>query len=144
MAREFKLPQLGEDIETATVTKVMVSEGDTVEAEQPVIEVETNKATVEVPAPAAGRIASLDISEGDEIKVGQVLMTIEEGGEGEAEEKEEKPEAKEEKPKAEKKEEAEEKKPAEAEEEAEEEPEPEAAAEEKAAAPKKGKREREE
>lgn len=137
MANEFKLPQLGEDIETATVTKVMVSEGDTVEAEQPVIEVETNKATVEVPAPTAGKIASIEIGEGDEIKVGQVLMTIEEGGEGEAAEKKEKSEAKEEKPKAEKKEEAEETKPAEAEEKAEEEPEPEAAAVKEAEAPKK-------
>ncbi|MCI0820146.1 MAG: 2-oxo acid dehydrogenase subunit E2 [Chloroflexi bacterium] len=74
---EFRLPELGEDIEEADVLKVLVSEGDAVEAAQLLIEIETEKATLEVPAEIAGTITKIHVSEGDTIKVGQLIMTIE-------------------------------------------------------------------
>jgi len=80
MATEFKLPELGENINEAQVVSVMVSEGDTVEAEQDVIEVETDKAVMPVPAPAAGTIGKISVKEGDKLKVGDLIATIEEGG----------------------------------------------------------------
>jgi pyruvate dehydrogenase E2 component (dihydrolipoamide acetyltransferase) len=76
---EFKVPDLGENIESAEVLKVLVSEGDTVEAEQPVIEVETDKAAFEVPVSHAGRVAKVHVKEGDSIAVGQTALTLEEG-----------------------------------------------------------------
>ena len=88
MATEFKLPELGENINEAQVVSVLVSEGDSVEAEQPVIEVETDKAVMEVPSPMAGTIARIKVGEGDTIKVGTVIATIdaaEGGGKAEAE-----------------------------------------------------------
>jgi pyruvate dehydrogenase E2 component (dihydrolipoamide acetyltransferase) len=89
---EFKVPDLGENIESAEVLKVLVSEGDTVEAEQPVIEVETDKAAFEVPVSHAGRVAKVHIKEGDSIAVGQTALTLEEGN-GAAESAEPEPRA---------------------------------------------------
>ena len=86
MAIEFALPELGEGIEEADVLRVLVSPGDAVEVEQGVIEVETEKATLEVPAPAAGRIGEVRVASGETIRVGQVIVTIEESGAGAAEE----------------------------------------------------------
>ncbi len=77
---DFKLPELGEDIEEADVLKVLVAEGDTVTADQPLIEIETEKATLEVPSEIAGTITKLHVKQGDTIKVGQLIVTIEEGG----------------------------------------------------------------
>lgn len=79
---EFRLPELGEDIEEADVLKVLVSEGDAVEADQLLIEIETEKATLEVPAEIAGTITKIHVSEGDTIKVGQLIMTIEPAASG--------------------------------------------------------------
>ena len=76
MTIEFALPELGEGIEEADVLRVLVSPGDTVEVEQGVIEVETEKATLEVPAPAAGRIGEVRVASGETIRVGQVIVTI--------------------------------------------------------------------
>ncbi len=76
---EYRLPSLGEDIEEADVLKVLVSEGDHVEVDQPLVEIETEKATLDVPAEAAGTITKVHVSSGDTIKVGQVLVTIEAG-----------------------------------------------------------------
>ncbi len=76
---DLRLPELGEDIEEADVLKVLVSEGDSVEVDQPLIEIETEKATVEVPAEAAGTVTKIHVSQGDTIKVGQVIVTIESG-----------------------------------------------------------------
>lgn len=95
MATEFKLPELGENIEEAQVVSVLKGEGDSVEAEEAIIEVETEKAVMEVPAPSAGTIASMKVGEGDTIKVGDVVCTIEAGAGGgaAAQEKAEAPEA---------------------------------------------------
>ncbi len=92
MAVEFKLPELGENINEAQVVTINVAEGDAIDAEQEVIEVETDKAVMPVPAPAAGTVGSIKIKEGDTLKVGDVIFTIEEGGGG-GEKKKQKEEA---------------------------------------------------
>ncbi len=76
MAFAFKLPELGENIETGDVVNVLVSVGDTLEVDQPVVELETDKATVEVPAPAAGKVTDIAVKAGDTIGVGQVILTL--------------------------------------------------------------------
>jgi pyruvate dehydrogenase E2 component (dihydrolipoamide acetyltransferase) len=85
MVKEMKLPELGENIESAQVLSVLVSPGDTVERDQAVIELETDKATAEVPSEVSGVVKEVRIKEGDEIKVGQIILTVEENGAGPAE-----------------------------------------------------------
>jgi pyruvate dehydrogenase E2 component (dihydrolipoamide acetyltransferase) len=89
MATEVKLPELGENIESAKVLSILVKEGDAVAAEQGLIEVETDKASIEVPSPVAGKVASIMVKEGDEIEVGQAIAAVE-AGEGPAEQQEKK------------------------------------------------------
>jgi pyruvate dehydrogenase E2 component (dihydrolipoamide acetyltransferase) len=79
MAREFRLPDLGEGISEGEVLKVLVAEGDTVTEDQPLMEIETDKAAVEVPSPCAGRVARIHVSEGDRVTVGSVLVTFADG-----------------------------------------------------------------
>lgn len=79
MATEFKVPELGEGVESATVAKVLVEEGDTVEKDQPVVELESDKAVAEVPCETAGTVTKVHVSEGDEVEIGQVLLTVQEG-----------------------------------------------------------------
>ena len=76
---DFKLPSLGEDIQDADVLKILVSEGDTVTADQPIMEIETEKATLDVPAEAAGTLSKIHVAEGDTIAVGQIIITIDSG-----------------------------------------------------------------
>ena len=78
MAKEFKLPDLGEGVESGDVVSVLVSEGDTVAVDQGVIELETDKALIEVPSEFAGKVVSINVKEGDSIPPGTVLITIEE------------------------------------------------------------------
>ncbi|HOD50284.1 MAG TPA: 2-oxo acid dehydrogenase subunit E2 [Candidatus Hydrogenedentes bacterium] len=80
MATEFTLPELGENIESGKVTSVMVAVGDTIEKDQPVIEIETDKAALEVPSPFGGTIKEVRVKEGQDIRVGAVVLVIEEGG----------------------------------------------------------------
>ncbi len=85
MATEFKLPELGENINEAQVVSVNVAQGDTVSADQEVIEVETDKAVMPVPVPAGGTVGQVKVKEGDTLKVGDLIFTIEEGqGDGPA------------------------------------------------------------
>jgi len=79
MATEFTLPELGENIEEAQVVSVMVAAGDSVDSEQAVIEVETDKAVMEVPIPAAGKITQVMVGEGDTIKVGDAILSYDAG-----------------------------------------------------------------
>jgi pyruvate dehydrogenase E2 component (dihydrolipoamide acetyltransferase) len=79
MATDFKLPELGENIETIKVTKVMVAPGAHVAVDQPVLELETDKATIEVPCPVAGAVTTIHVKAGDEIKVGALILTLEGG-----------------------------------------------------------------
>ena len=76
MATDYLLPDLGEDIDEAEVIAVLVNVGDSVELDQGVIEVETEKANLEVPAPHAGAITAIHVKVGDILKPGQVLVTI--------------------------------------------------------------------
>ena len=81
MAKEFKLPELGEGIESGDVVSVLVGEGDVVAEDQGVLELETDKATVEVPCDVGGKVTRVHVAEGDTVKVGQLILTLEEGGE---------------------------------------------------------------
>jgi pyruvate dehydrogenase E2 component (dihydrolipoamide acetyltransferase) len=80
MATEIKLPSLGEGIESGDVLEVLVSVGDVVKKEQSLVEMETDKATVSVPSPYAGKILSIQVKDGETVKVGQVIATIEAAG----------------------------------------------------------------
>ena len=83
MARPFVLPDLGEGLAEAEIVKVLVQEGDLVREDAPLLEVETDKATVEIPSPVAGRVAKIHVQAGQTVKVGAVLVTFEEeGGKG--------------------------------------------------------------
>ena len=79
MAVEIKLPVLGEGVDSGTVAGVLVAAGDTVEADAPLIELETDKAVIEVPASEAGVVVSFSVKAGDTVAVGQVIATIEPG-----------------------------------------------------------------
>jgi pyruvate dehydrogenase E2 component (dihydrolipoamide acetyltransferase) len=83
MPYEFLLPDLGEGITEGEVRKWLVKEGESVKEHQTVLEVETDKAVVEVPSPRKGRVLEIKKGEGEIVKVGEVLMTI--AGEGETE-----------------------------------------------------------
>ena len=74
--QEFLLPELGENIVSATVTKVLIAVGDTVELDQAVLELETDKATIEVPSTMAGKVTALLVAEGDVIKIGAVIFRV--------------------------------------------------------------------
>jgi pyruvate dehydrogenase E2 component (dihydrolipoamide acetyltransferase) len=77
---EFKVPELGENVASGDVAKVLVSVGDTVKKEQPVIELETDKATIEVPSSVAGVVKEIKVKKGDKVQVGAVIFTVEDGG----------------------------------------------------------------
>jgi pyruvate dehydrogenase E2 component (dihydrolipoamide acetyltransferase) len=73
---EFKLPELGENIEQGDLVRLMVAPGATVSAGQSVMELETDKAVVEVPSSVTGTVQEIKVKEGDKIKVGQVIFTV--------------------------------------------------------------------
>jgi pyruvate/2-oxoglutarate dehydrogenase complex dihydrolipoamide acyltransferase (E2) component len=78
MTTEFKLPELGENVQAGDVINVLVAVGDTVAPDQPVLEIETDKATVEVPSSVSGVVKAIHVKAGDTIKVGQLILTVEE------------------------------------------------------------------
>ena len=80
MAKEVRLPELGEGVERAEVVRVLVAPGDAVVVDQPLLEIETDKATVEVLSPAAGTVAAGAAEAGATIAVGQLILTLEAGG----------------------------------------------------------------
>jgi pyruvate dehydrogenase E2 component (dihydrolipoamide acetyltransferase) len=82
VAYEFKLPDLGEGLTEGEVARWLVSEGDEVAEDQPLVEIQTDKTTVEIPSPAAGKVASILVEEGKVVAVGTVLVVI--GGDGAA------------------------------------------------------------
>src|SRR2546427_12880650 len=79
MAYEFKLPDLGEGLTEGEIARWLVSEGQKVEEDDPLVEIQTDKTTVEVPSPAAGTVTSILVEEGKVVPVGTVLGVI--GGE---------------------------------------------------------------
>jgi pyruvate dehydrogenase E2 component (dihydrolipoamide acetyltransferase) len=85
MANEFTLPSLGEGVKAGDVLTVLVKAGDTVAKDQAVLELETDKATVEVPSSVDGTIEEMKVAEGDTVAVGQVIFTFAAGsGDGAA------------------------------------------------------------
>ncbi len=78
MTTQITLPNLGENIDSGDVLSILVSEGDMVAVEQDLIEIETDKATLPVPSPHAGKIVKLLVSEGDTIAVGAAILELEE------------------------------------------------------------------
>src|SRR5580765_3538346 len=84
MAKEIRVPALGESVTEATIAKWFRQKGDAVKADEPLVELETDKVTVEVPAPAAGKLLSIDVGPGMTVNVGALLGSIEEGAAGAA------------------------------------------------------------
>jgi len=80
MATEIKVPTLGESVTSATVARWLKKAGESVAADEPVVELETDKVTVEVPAPSAGVLAEVQAPEGAEVSVGATLGVLEAGG----------------------------------------------------------------
>jgi pyruvate dehydrogenase E2 component (dihydrolipoyllysine-residue acetyltransferase) len=79
MAYEFKLPDLGEGLTEGEIARWLVSEGEDVAEDDPLVEIQTDKTTVEIPSPAAGKVTSILVQEGQVVPVGTVLVVI--GGE---------------------------------------------------------------
>src|SRR5262245_11840270 len=84
MPRPFTLPDLGEGLTEAEIVKVLVNEGDVLAEDAPLLEVETDKATVEIPSPFAGRVARIHVQPGQSVKVGEVLVTFDDAGQASA------------------------------------------------------------
>jgi pyruvate dehydrogenase E2 component (dihydrolipoamide acetyltransferase) len=78
----IKLPELGENVDSGELTKILVNVGDTVAKDDPLLELETEKATIEVPSPVSGVVKELHVQQGQKVKVGEALFTIEENGAG--------------------------------------------------------------
>ena len=85
MAYEFKLPDLGEGLTEGEIARWLVSEGDEIAEDQPLVEIQTDKTTVEIPSPAAGKVAQILVEEGAVVPVGTVLVVI--GADGAAPER---------------------------------------------------------
>src|SRR3954469_1813638 len=79
MPTDFTLPELGENVTAGDVVRVLVGVGDTVVKDQAVLELETDKATIEVPSNVAGTVKDVRVKQGDRIKVGQVVLTLDDG-----------------------------------------------------------------
>jgi pyruvate dehydrogenase E2 component (dihydrolipoyllysine-residue acetyltransferase) len=76
---DFTLPELGENIASGDVLRVLVKPGDTLTKDQPVLELETDKATIEVPSSVAGQVKEVKVKVGDKVKVGQAILSVDGG-----------------------------------------------------------------
>ncbi len=79
MAYEFKLPDLGEGLTEGEVARWLVAEGQEIAEDDPLVEIQTDKTTVEIPSPAAGTVARILVAEGEVVPVGTVLVVIGDG-----------------------------------------------------------------
>ena len=77
---EFKIPELGENVTAGDVVRVLVKPGEMLAKDQPVLELETDKATIEVPSNVSGTVKDIKVKQGDKVKVGQLVLTVEDGG----------------------------------------------------------------
>ena len=77
---DLKLPNLGEGADSGTVVNLFVKEGDTVTKDQPILELENEKAVATIPSTAAGTVAQIFVKAGDKIRVGQRILSLGEGG----------------------------------------------------------------
>jgi 2-oxoglutarate dehydrogenase E2 component (dihydrolipoamide succinyltransferase) len=84
MAKEIRVPALGESVTEATIAKWFKKEGESVKIDEPLVELETDKVTLEVPSPAAGTLKSISIAAGETVNVGALLGAIEEGAAAQA------------------------------------------------------------
>jgi pyruvate dehydrogenase E2 component (dihydrolipoamide acetyltransferase) len=80
VAYEFKLPDLGEGLTEGEIARWLVSEGQEIGEDDPLVEIQTDKTTVEIPSPAAGKVARILVGEGETVAVGTVLVVIGEDG----------------------------------------------------------------
>ena len=80
MSRQFTLPDLGEGLTEAEIIAVLVREGDVIKEDVPLLEVETDKAQVEIPSPIGGRVEKVHVQPGQTVKVGAVLVTFSDDG----------------------------------------------------------------
>ena len=76
MTTDFTLPELGEDIDTGDVVALLVSVGDTIEVDQPVLEIETDKAAIEIPSSVSGVVTTIHVEEGGIVEVGKPILTV--------------------------------------------------------------------
>ena len=76
MAYEFKLPDLGEGLTEGEIARWLVEEGQEIAEDDPLVEIATDKTTVEIPSPAAGTVTSILVAEGEVVPVGTVLVVI--------------------------------------------------------------------
>jgi len=81
---DIRLPRLGEGADSGTVASIFVKEGDQVKKDQPILELESEKAVASIPSPESGTVSKLHVREGDMIKVGQLILTLTGGGPSEA------------------------------------------------------------
>ena len=86
MPYEFKLPDLGEGLTEGEIARWLVQEGQEIAEDDPLVEVQTDKTTVEIPSPAAGKVASILVEEGKVVPVGTILVVIGDGAVPQAEE----------------------------------------------------------
>src|SRR6476620_2434917 len=79
MPTELRLPELGENVTAGDVVRILVKPGDGITKDQPVLELETDKATIEVPSSLAGTVKDVKVKAGEKVKVGQAILIVEEG-----------------------------------------------------------------
>ena len=84
MSTEVKLPELGENISSGDLLKMLVKVGDKIKKDQTLLELETDKAAIEVPSPVGGTVQQVHVKEGQKVNVGQLILSVEENGTGTA------------------------------------------------------------
>jgi pyruvate dehydrogenase E2 component (dihydrolipoamide acetyltransferase) len=89
MSTEVKLPELGENISAGDLLKLLVKPGDKIQKDQALLELETDKAAIEVPSPIGGTVSQVHVKEGQKVKVGQLILSVDENGAGSASSKKE-------------------------------------------------------
>lgn len=94
MIKEIKLPEIADNVTTAIVLEIQVSAGDKVEKDETLAEMESDKATFELPSDFGGTVKEVKVSTGDEVKVGQVMFTIDTSADGEEKKEEDKEDGK--------------------------------------------------
>jgi pyruvate dehydrogenase E2 component (dihydrolipoamide acetyltransferase) len=93
VSKEFKLPELGENISSGDLVRMLVKQGESISEGQPVMELETDKAVIEVPSSVSGKVEDIRVKEGQKVKVGETILIIEDGTNGNRPRTEAKPEA---------------------------------------------------
>src|SRR5687768_16578165 len=82
MPTELLIPDIGENVTGGDVVRIMVAKVDTIKKDQPVIELVTDKATIEVPSDQEGTVTDIKVKQGDKVKIGQVILTLDNGASG--------------------------------------------------------------